>query len=189
VQPGDLAIRTDGAGTFILTDTDPSQLANWTLLSVPTPPVASVNGYTGAVTLAKSDVGLGNVDNTSDAAKNAAVATLTNKRITKRVNDISAPGATPTLAWDSYDVIILRDINTAITSMSSGITGTPTQGQPWVVRFKDDGTGRAITWGASYRAVGVTLPTTTSAGKTIYVGGYYNATDGIYDAIAVSMET
>ena len=32
--------------------------------------------------LSKSDVGLGNVDNTSDATKNAAIATLTNKTLT-----------------------------------------------------------------------------------------------------------
>jgi hypothetical protein len=39
--------------------------------------VASVNGYTGTVTLAKSDVGLGSVDNTSDAGKPISTATQT----------------------------------------------------------------------------------------------------------------
>lgn len=43
--------------------------------------VTSVAGKTGAVTLAKSDVGLSNVDNTSDATKNSATATLTNKTL------------------------------------------------------------------------------------------------------------
>jgi hypothetical protein len=47
--------------------------------------VVSVNGQTGVVTLTKSDVGLGNVDNTSDATKNSAVATLTNKTLTAPV--------------------------------------------------------------------------------------------------------
>lgn len=47
--------------------------------------VSSVNGYTGAVVLVKGDVGLGNVDNTSDTTKNAAVATLTNKTLTSPV--------------------------------------------------------------------------------------------------------
>lgn len=37
------------------------------------------------LTLVKGDVGLGNVDNTSDATKNAAVATLTNKTLTSPV--------------------------------------------------------------------------------------------------------
>lgn len=40
-------------------------------------PVASVAGKIGAVTLAKADVGLGNVDNTSDAAKPVSTATQT----------------------------------------------------------------------------------------------------------------
>lgn len=38
-------------------------------------PVVSVAGRTGAVTLAKSDVGLGNADNTSDAGKPISTAT------------------------------------------------------------------------------------------------------------------
>lgn len=45
--------------------------------------VISVNGYTGAVTLTKSDVGLNNVDNTSDANKpisNATQTALNNKQ-------------------------------------------------------------------------------------------------------------
>lgn len=44
--------------------------------------VGSVNGYTGTVTLVKADLSLGNVDNTSDATKNAASVTLTNKTLT-----------------------------------------------------------------------------------------------------------
>lgn len=47
--------------------------------------VTSVNGFSGAVVLTKSDIGLSNVDNTSDATKNAAVATLTNKTLTSPV--------------------------------------------------------------------------------------------------------
>lgn len=39
--------------------------------------VVSVNGYTGTVTLDKSDVGLGNVNNTSDANKPVSTATQT----------------------------------------------------------------------------------------------------------------
>lgn len=41
------------------------------------PPVTSVAGKTGAVTLVKGDVGLGNVDNTSDANKPVSTATQT----------------------------------------------------------------------------------------------------------------
>jgi len=44
--------------------------------------------------LVKADVGLGNVDNTSDATKNSASATLTNKTITDGVNTVSTPTTT-----------------------------------------------------------------------------------------------
>jgi len=51
--------------------------------------VTSVNSQTGAVTLAKADLGLGNVDNTSDATKNSAAVTLTNKTISGSSNTLS----------------------------------------------------------------------------------------------------
>jgi hypothetical protein len=55
----------------------------------PTAPVTSVAAKTGDVVLVKADVGLGNVDNTSDAAKNSAVATLTNKTINGASNTLT----------------------------------------------------------------------------------------------------
>ena len=54
--------------------------------------VSTVNGYTGNITLSKSDVGLGNVDNTSDATKNSATVTLTNKTISGANNTITNLG-------------------------------------------------------------------------------------------------
>lgn len=46
--------------------------------------VTSVNGKTGAVTLTKADVGLGNVDNTSDA--NKPISTATQTALDKKAN-------------------------------------------------------------------------------------------------------
>ena len=51
--------------------------------------VSSVNGRTGAVVVNKADIGLGNVDNTSDATKNGASATLTNKTINGSDNTLN----------------------------------------------------------------------------------------------------
>lgn len=53
--------------------------------TVPAAPVTSVAGKTGAVTLDKGDVGLGNVDNTSDANKpvSTAQAAAINAKVTK----------------------------------------------------------------------------------------------------------
>jgi len=52
----------------------------------------TVNGHalSANVTVTATDVGLGNVDNTSDATKNAAAVTLTNKTIVATANTITA---------------------------------------------------------------------------------------------------
>ena len=54
--------------------------------------VTSVAGKTGVVTLDSGDVGLGNVDNTSDATKDAAATNLENKTITSPVINTSVSG-------------------------------------------------------------------------------------------------
>lgn len=54
--------------------------------------VSSVAGQTGNVTLTKSDVGLGNVDNTSNVTERAATATLTNKTISGANNTVTNLG-------------------------------------------------------------------------------------------------
>lgn len=76
-QRGDVAIRSDLNKSFILATDSPGTLADWKELRTPTDAVLSVAGKTGAVTLVKGDVGLGNVDNTSDAAKPVSTATQT----------------------------------------------------------------------------------------------------------------
>lgn len=124
--------------------------------------------------LTKSDVGLSSVDNTSDATKNAAAATLTNKRITQRVLSI-ASSATPTIDTDSYDRVKITALATNITSMTTNLSGTPTDFQSLVIRIKDDGTPRTIAWGSSFESAQATLPTTTTANKVLLVGFFWNS--------------
>jgi hypothetical protein len=57
--------------------------------NVPADLVTSVAAKQGVVTLVKGDVGLGNVDNTSDATKNSATATLTGKTINGASNTLT----------------------------------------------------------------------------------------------------
>ena len=133
-----------------------------------------------------ADVGLGNVDNTSNATERAATATLTNKRITRREQTV-ASASTVTPHWDNDDIV-------TITAQAVGLTlanpaGTPTDGQPMVIRILDNATGRTIAVGSQYRAIGVTIPTTTTASKTIYLGGFWNVADSKFDITAVAEET
>jgi len=67
-------------------------------------------------------------------------------------------------------------------------TGTPTNGQKLIIRVKDNGTARSLAWNAIYRALGVTLPTTTVLSKTLYLGAIYNSADSKWDVVAVAQQ-
>lgn len=75
---GDIGISVPTGGTTgqtLLKNSSTDYDYSWATL--PTAPVVSVAGKTGAVTLAKADVGLGSADNTSDLAKPISTATQT----------------------------------------------------------------------------------------------------------------
>ena len=74
---GSVAVRTDNNKNYILSSADATQLGNWVELITSPGEVVTVNGQTGTVLLNKSDVLLGNVDNTSDANKPISTATQT----------------------------------------------------------------------------------------------------------------
>lgn len=76
-QKGDWVTRMDTGTNWIITGDNPSQIGSWTQLSYPASPVISVNGKQGAVTITKADIGLDQVDNTSDAAKPVSTAQQT----------------------------------------------------------------------------------------------------------------
>lgn len=81
----------------------------------------------------------------------------------------------------------------AVTALAAGVTvaaptGTPRNGQRLMLRFKDNGSARSLGWNAIYRGVGVPLPTTTVASKTLYVGCIYNSADSKWDVLAVGQE-
>lgn len=75
-QRGDVAIRTDTNRTYILATDSPTTLADWKEIMA-SGQVVSVAGRAGVVVLSKSDVGLTNVDNTSDSNKPISSATQT----------------------------------------------------------------------------------------------------------------
>jgi hypothetical protein len=115
--------------------------------------------------------------------------TLTNKRLDPRTVSAGVTSGNITPNADTTDTLNAFGLTGAITILAP--SGTPVDGQRLILRFEDDGTGRAITWTTSsgaYRAVGVTLPTTTIATRITYVGCIYNSTDVFWDVIAVTTQ-
>lgn len=109
-------------------------------------------------------------------------ATLTNKRITKRSGS-TASSATPTINTDAYDFYALTALATDITSMSSGLSGTPVQGDKLWLSFT--GTAeRGITWGASFEDGAVALPTTTISTQRLDVGLIWNTVSSKWRCMA-----
>ena len=99
--------------------------------------------------------------------------TLTNKRMTKRVGSTTS-SATPTINTDDVDVYKLTAQAEAITSFTTNLSGTPTDMQPLLISITGTA-ARAITWGTSFEASTVALPTTTVSTDTLDVAFRWNA--------------
>jgi hypothetical protein len=89
--------------------------------------------------------------------------------------------------FDQYNLTALA---TNLTINSSTL-GNPENGNKIVLRLKDDGNVRNITWSSTtpggFRGVGVTLPANTSpVANVFYIGCIYNSEDTLWDVIAVS---
>jgi len=98
--------------------------------------------------------------------------TLTNKRITKRTGTTTS-SATPTINTDNVDFYSLTAQTADITSFTTNLSGTPTEGQTLWIAITGTA-ARAITWGSSFEASTIALPTTTVTTNRLDVGFVFN---------------
>ena len=117
-------------------------------------------------------------------------ATYDNKTITgtlvytpRKQSVVSAASIFPTFSNDIVDITAI-----AQTFKLENPTGTAIDGMPILIRIKDNGTAQTIMYATKYRAIGVTLPTTTVAGKTLFIGMVYNANDTKWDVLGINQE-
>jgi len=90
------------------------------------------------------------------------------------------------LNMDNLDMFVITAQAGALLFNAPG--GTLVQGRKLMIRIKDNGTARALTWNAVFRAMGVALPSTTVLSKTLYLGFVYNSTDTKWDLVASAQE-
>lgn len=164
-----VASASGGAGFRVPHGAAPSSPVDGDLWSTSTGLFAQINGVTRTAVFA------------------ALAQTLTNKRITPRAPvDVGTSGVlTPTA--DAADLYVMTGLTGGITIGAP--SGTPTDGQKLILRVKDNGTSRAISWNSVYRAFGtIALPLATTAGKTHYFGCEWNAADSRWDVLGQVVE-
>lgn len=110
--------------------------------------------------------------------------TLTNKRVTPRVSTTTS-SATPTINTDNVDIYGLTAQAVNITSFTTNLSGTPTDGQKlWI--YIVGTAARTITWGASFEASTVALPTTTVTTNRLDVGFVWNSATSKWRCVATA---
>jgi hypothetical protein len=132
----------------------------------------------GDLRVATADVGT----NADSVPTISSTNTLTNKRITKRVGTTTS-SATPTINTDNVDFYSLTAQTADITSFTTNLSGTPTDGQTLWIAITGTA-ARAITWGASFEASTVALPTTTVTTNRLDVGFVWNTATSKWRCVA-----
>jgi hypothetical protein len=82
---------------------------------------------------------------------------------------------TPSINVDNVNYFVITAQAAAITSFTTNLTGTPTEGQTLWIAITDNGTARAITWGSSFEASTAALPTTTVISTRLDVNFVWNS--------------
>lgn len=116
----------------------------------------------------------GNFDTVSDLS---TYKTYTSNSITT--------SATPSPVGSSTEnMFFVTDLAEAATIAAP--SGTLVNGNILIIRIKDNGTARALTWNAVFRASSdLALPSTTILSKTLYCGFRYNSADSKWDLVSV----
>ena len=97
----------------------------------------------------------------------------------------TADDATAVIDVAVTDVYELTAVANATTFST---TGSVVDGQKLIIRFKDAGVAKGLTWDAVFVVIGVTLPTTTVTSKWHYVGCQYNSAASKWHVLGVNQE-
>ena len=137
-------------------------------------------------TTARTNLGLGSLATQSGTFSGTASGTNTGDQtfLDARVQSVSSSATVTPVSTN--DLVIVTAQATDLTLANP--TGAFTEGQALMIRIKDNGTARSIAFDTNYRAIGVTLPTTTVISKTMYLGIIYNSTDSKWDIVGYNIQ-
>ena len=94
--------------------------------------------------------------------------------------------AAPTYTLKNKRIYSISGLNLAITSMTTNIAGAGNAGDMIMWQLTDNGTARAITWGAAFGSTNNgTLPTTTVAGVLMRILFQYNSANSLWECLEV----
>ena len=134
-----------------------------------------------------SDVsGLGSLATQSGTFSGTSSGTNTGDQtfLNARVQTVTSSATVTPVSTNDLVIITAQAVGLTLANP----TGTFTEGQALMIRIKDNATARTIAFDTNYRAIGVTLPTTTVISKTLYLGVIYNATDGKWDIVGYNLQ-
>lgn len=135
---------------------------------------------------ARTNLGLGTLATQSGTFSGTSSGTNTGDQtyFDARVQSVTSSATVTPVSTN--DLVKITDQAVGLTLANP--TGTFTEGQALMIRIKDSGTAQTIAFGTNYRAIGVTLPTTTVISKTLYLGIIYNSTDSKFDVIGYNIQ-
>jgi hypothetical protein len=188
-QVGSIAIRTDINKNYVLSALPATTLSNWLELSTPTA-VTSVNGNAGPnVNLTKSDIVLGNVDNTSDI--NKPISTATQAALDLKAN-LASPTFTGTVSGITKSMVGLGNVDNTTDANKPVSTATQTA-LDLKANATDVTTSLALKEDAANKTIDVSADGTSDvkfpSAKAVKTYADAKVVDGITDAVITSAPT
>lgn len=177
----DVLVRNQTSGRYETTTissgiADPGSNGILARTALNTTAARTLTGTSNKISITNGDGVSGNptFDVGSDIVQLTSTQTLTNKRITPRDGSTTS-SATPTINTDNVDQYRITAQTVDITSMTTNLSGTPSHGQRLLIEITGTAS-RAITWGSSFEASTIALPTTTSGTNMLSVLFTWNST-------------
>ncbi len=109
---------------------------------------------------------------------------------TPRVGSVASPSPSFTPTSNVDDQFHITALANSLAVLAD--PNMPQNGQSYLLRIKDNGASRALSWASSgagcFRGVGVSLPSVTQAGGTLYVRCVFNGSDNCWDVLDVAQQ-